>query len=70
MDAARVKHRPRDANLESRCYLIPDRDPLRTEAFRKMLSDNGTEALKLPARSPYPSATMTANAITKGLAAT
>jgi hypothetical protein len=65
-----VKHRPRDANLESRCYLIPDRDPLRTEAFRKMLNDSGTEALKLPARSPCLSASMTAHAITKGLAAT
>lgn len=33
-------------------YLIIDRDPLYTEAFRKMLKDSGVEPLRLPARSP------------------
>lgn len=33
-------------------YLIIDRDPLYTEAFRKMLEDAGVEPLRLPARSP------------------
>ncbi len=33
-------------------YLIDDRDPLFTDAFRDMLSSSGVEPLKLPARSP------------------
>jgi transposase InsO family protein len=33
-------------------YLIIDRDPLYTEAFRKMLKDSGVEPLRLPSRSP------------------
>lgn len=33
-------------------YLVLDRDPLCTAAFRKMLKDSGVEALRLPARSP------------------
>jgi transposase InsO family protein len=43
---------PEDGFLRGIRYLILDRDPLYTEAFRKMLKDSGTEALKLPARSP------------------
>ena len=43
---------PEDGFLRDVRYLILDRDPLYTEAFRKMLKDSGTEALKLPARSP------------------
>ncbi len=33
-------------------YLIHDRDPLFTEAFRKLLSPAGVHTVKLPARSP------------------
>ena len=33
-------------------YLILDRDPLYTAAFRRMLSGSGVEPLRLPARSP------------------
>ena len=33
-------------------YLILDRDPLYTAAFRRMLSDSGVRPLLLPARSP------------------
>jgi putative transposase len=33
-------------------YLILDRDPLYTEAFRHLLSGSGVEALRLPAKSP------------------
>ncbi len=33
-------------------YLILDRDPLFTAAFREMLMDCGVEPLRLPARSP------------------
>lgn len=43
---------PEDGFLQDFRYLSLDRDPLYTEAFRKMLKDCGTEALKLPARSP------------------
>jgi len=41
-----------DGFLRGVRYLILDRDPLYTSAFRKMLKDSGIEALKLPARSP------------------
>lgn len=41
-----------DGFLRGVRYLILDRDPLYTEAFRKMLKDSGVEALRLPARSP------------------
>jgi putative transposase len=41
-----------DGFLRGVRYLILDRDPLYTQAFRKMLKDSGTEALRLPARSP------------------
>jgi transposase InsO family protein len=33
-------------------YLILDRDPLYTRAFRQMLKDSGVKVLRLPARSP------------------
>ncbi len=33
-------------------YLIHDRDPLFTEAFREVLGSSGVRTLKLPARSP------------------
>jgi putative transposase len=33
-------------------YLILDRDPLDTAAFRDLLRDNGVKPLRLPARSP------------------
>ena len=33
-------------------YLIMDRDPLFSEAFRKVLSDSGVSPVRLPARSP------------------
>jgi transposase InsO family protein len=33
-------------------YLIHDRDPLFTEAFRELLGSSGVQTLKLPARSP------------------
>ena len=33
-------------------YLILDRDPLYTAAFRRLLRDSGVKPLRLPARSP------------------
>jgi putative transposase len=33
-------------------YVIPDRDPLYTAAFRRLLRDSGVKPLLLPARSP------------------
>ena len=33
-------------------YLIHDRDPLFTEAFRELLKSSGVKTVKLPARSP------------------
>ena len=41
-----------DGFLRGVRFLILDRDPLYTEAFRKMLKDAGVEPLRLPARSP------------------
>ena len=41
-----------DGFLRDTRYLILDRDPLYTAAFRKMLKDSGVEPLRLPARSP------------------
>ncbi len=41
-----------DGFLRGVRYLIIDRDPLYTEAFRKMLKDAGVKPLRLPARSP------------------
>ncbi|MFT4563952.1 MAG: putative transposase [Gammaproteobacteria bacterium] len=42
-----------DDGFLNRCrYLIHDRDPLFTEAFRKILKSAEVETIKLPARSP------------------
>jgi putative transposase len=41
-----------DGFLRGTRYLILDRDPLYTAAFRALLNDAGVEALRLPARSP------------------
>ena len=38
--------------LKGARYLIHDRDPLFTEAFRGLLETSGVQTLKLPARSP------------------
>jgi hypothetical protein len=41
-----------DGFLRGTEYLILDRDPLYTAAFRHLLRDNGVKPLLLPARSP------------------
>jgi hypothetical protein len=41
-----------DGFLRGVHYLILDRDPLYTTAFRRMLRDSGVKPLLLPARSP------------------
>ena len=41
-----------DGFLRGTRYLLHDRDPLFTEAFRAILRAAGIECLKLPARSP------------------
>jgi putative transposase len=41
-----------DGIFKGKRYFIHDRDPLFTEAFRKILRDFGVEPLKLPAQSP------------------
>jgi putative transposase len=41
-----------DGFLRGVRFLILDRDPLYTAAFRALLKDAGVEALRLPARSP------------------
>jgi hypothetical protein len=41
-----------DGFLLGKRYLIHDRDPLFTKAFRKILRDFGVEPLRLPAQSP------------------
>ena len=41
-----------DGFLRGVRYLILDRDPLYTTAFRRMLRDSGVRPLLLPARSP------------------
>ncbi len=38
--------------LNGRKYLILDRDPKFSDAFRRVITDSGTEVLQLPARSP------------------
>ncbi len=38
--------------LKETRYLIHDRDPLFTRAFREILKSSGVETVKLPARSP------------------
>ena len=42
----------RDGFLRSMRYVILDRDPLYTAAFRRLLRDSGAKPLLLPARSP------------------
>ncbi len=41
-----------DGFLLGKRYLIVDRDPLYTVAFRQLLEDSGCKVLRLPARSP------------------
>ncbi len=41
-----------DGFLNGARYLIHDRDPLFTEAFREILGSSGVRTVKLPARSP------------------
>lgn len=41
-----------DGFLMGKRYLLHDRDPLFTSAFRRLLRDSGTIPVKLPARSP------------------
>ena len=41
-----------DGFLRGKRYLIHDRDPLFTQAFRAILSAAGVKCLKLPPRSP------------------
>jgi len=43
---------PFDGFLLGAKYLVHDRDPLFTDAFREILRQSGVEPLKLPARSP------------------
>ena len=52
MQIARNLTDTEDGFLRGIRYLILDRDPLYTRAFRAMLKDSGVEALRLPARSP------------------
>jgi putative transposase len=41
-----------DGFLRGKRYLIIDRDPLHTEAFRRILKGTGVKVVRLPARSP------------------
>jgi transposase InsO family protein len=41
-----------DGFLRDARYIILDRDPLYTAAFRRMLQDSGVKVVRLPARSP------------------
>jgi transposase InsO family protein len=41
-----------DGFLNGSCFLIHDRDPLFTTAFREILRSSGVDTVKLPARSP------------------
>ncbi len=41
-----------DGFLNGAHYLIHDRDPLFTEAFKELLGSSGVQTVKLPARSP------------------
>ena len=52
MQIARNLTDTEDGFLRGIRYLILDRDPLYTRAFRATLKDSGVEALRLPARSP------------------
>jgi transposase InsO family protein len=44
--------RPSDGFLAKTRYLILDRDPLYTHAFRNMLEDAGVKVVRVPAQSP------------------
>ena len=41
-----------DGFLVGKRYVLIDRDPLYTEAFRRILGQGGVKAMRLPARSP------------------
>jgi transposase InsO family protein len=41
-----------DGFLVGKRYVLIDRDPLYTEAFRRILGQGGVKAVRLPARSP------------------
>jgi len=41
-----------DGFLNGKAYMLHDRDPLFTDAFREILRSSGVEPLRLPARSP------------------
>lgn len=41
-----------DGFLRDKRFLILDRDPLFTDAYRKLLSDGGVKPVRLPAKSP------------------
>ncbi len=41
-----------DGFLSAKRYIIVDRDPLYTAAFRQLLADEGIKTVRLPARSP------------------
>jgi hypothetical protein len=52
-DGSAAKRSPSAASvLNGTRYLIHDRDPLFTEAFRDVLGTSGVRTVKLPARSP------------------
>ena len=42
----------KDGFLRSVTHLLLDRDPLYTEAFRRLLSDSGVKPIRLPRKSP------------------
>jgi len=52
MQVARNLTNAGDGFLSGTRYLIVDRDPLYTAAFRQLLSGSGVEPLRLPAKSP------------------
>jgi hypothetical protein len=41
-----------DGFLRDKRYMIMDRDPLFTDAYRKLLSDGGVKPVQLSAKSP------------------
>ncbi len=41
-----------DGFLVGKRYVLIDRDPLYTEAFRRILGEGGVKVLRLPAKSP------------------
>jgi putative transposase len=52
MQIARILTDCVDRISEQTRYLILDRDPLYTKAFRMMIEDAGVKTVRLPARSP------------------